>query len=136
MSRVQYTRAFLEDVQGTLKARFRLDARGEPLWDEDEEGYYYFIQLRLESPNRVKIDKVTYVLDSTYYDPVRVSKDRDNDFAEEISSYGDYVLTVRVQMGKHLYVQEAWLSTLLEAGHAGEADTGPIRDAIEDIKAN
>ena len=133
---VQLTESFRVNVQGTLDARFQLDADGRPVQEEDDEGHFYFINLRLKSPQRNKIDKVTYLLDASYTVSSRFSKDGDTDFLAEITAYGDYVLTVKIQMGKHLYVEKAWLSALLEAGHAGEAVTGPIRDAIDDIKAN
>jgi hypothetical protein len=131
---VKYTNSFQENVLGTVEARFKLDASGAPLWDEDEDGRCYFIDLRLKSPNSDKIDKVTYVLNPSYTVPSRFSSDRDNDFVQEISAFGDYVVTINVQAGKHLYVEKAWLSALLKDGHGEEVDTGPIRDAIAAIK--
>ena len=137
MSRINSTRAFSDNVKGQLKARFRLDADGQPLYEDDDDGLrHYTIDLTLESPAAPDIDSVTYYMDDeTYWDPVAVSNDRDNDFTEEISSYGDFEVEVTVQMRKHAYKQRAWLSSLLEAGHAG--DTSPaIREAINRIKGN
>ena len=121
MSRIDYTRAFIAHVNGELKARFRLDARGRPIYEQDEDDpdlRHYTIELSLESPIAPEIDTVTYYLDDeTYRDPVAVSNDRANEFTAEISSYGDFEVEVTVQIGKHAYKQRAWLSSLLEAGH-------------------
>ncbi len=139
MKTLRHTRAFANNVKGALEARFRLDAAGAPLFepdDEDPELRHYTIDLRLESPIAEDIESVTYFMeDETYADPLRVSDDRDNDFTEEISSYGDLEVEVTVQVGAHVYKQRAWLSNLLQAGHEGDASPA-ILDAIERIKAN
>jgi len=137
MSRIDYTRAFAKNVKGELGARFRLDPDGNPLYEDDDDGLrHYTIDLSLVSPMAQEIDSVTYFMDDeTYWDPEAVSNDRDNDFTEEISSYGDFEVEVTVQIGKNAYKQRAWLSTLLEAGH--KADSSPaIRNAINRLKAN
>src|SRR5262249_20158344 len=97
---------------------------------------HYFLELRLHSPHAEEIDKVTYLLDETYYDSVRNTQDRDNDFCEEITSYGNYPIRVKVQIGRQLFVQESWLSELLEAGYAGKGTSEAIGQALKDIKAN
>lgn len=134
---ITYARSFRESVGEGLTARFKLDANGGPLYEKDEEGTkHYFIELRLHSPRAQEIDKVSYLLGETYYDPIRNSKDRDNDFCEEITSYGNYPIKVKVQIGSHLYVQESWLSELLEAGYAAGGANEVIRQALRDIKGN
>jgi hypothetical protein len=134
--KVKYTESYEENVEGTVEARFKLDANHAPLLDQyqDDDKRYYVIELRLKSPKRDQIEKVTYVLDSSYTVPMRFSRDRDDDFVQEIIAFRNFVLTINIHMGAHLDVQQAWLSALLEDGHGAEAKSGPIREAIDDIK--
>jgi hypothetical protein len=137
---IAYTRAFTQHVKGELKARFQLDENGVPLCEIDDatELRHYDIDLSLEAPAAMarQIDSVTYLLDAeTYSDPVAASNDRDNNFTLEISSYGDLEVEVTVQMGKHTYTQLALLSSLLEAGHAGDSSPA-IRQALDYVKSH
>ena len=136
MSRINYARPFTENVKGVLKARFRLDPAGNPVCELNDDGDKVFtIDLSLEAPTAKTIDSVSYFMDDPTYshDPEAVSIDRDNDFTEEIESYGNFEVVVTVQIGRHIYKQRAWLSNLLEAGH--ETDMTPaIRQAIEYIE--
>lgn len=136
MNRTPYSPAFAKHVRGKLKARFQLDADGDPLYVEDDGLRHYQLELTLESPRAAEIDSVTYILDDpTYYDPVAQSDDSDNDFREEITSYGDFQVLVRVQIGGHEYEQRAWLSNMLEEGYADQT-TPSVRNALNRIKAN
>lgn len=134
MPNIIYSQAFARNVKAELRARFRPDSQGIPLHVADEEGLlHYTIELSLYSPSAREIDSVIYRLDDTYADPIAASNDRDNDFTEVISSYGDFEIDFSVQMGRHEYKQRAWLSSLLEEGHEGE-DSPSIRDAIKYIQ--
>ena len=135
--RVDYTPAFSRSVGGQLLARFRLDRDGDPECDVDDDGLrHYTIELFLTSPRADKIDEVKYVMDDpTYYDPVGYSDDSDNDFREVIQSYGEVPVVVKVKIGDRVYEQRAWLSNMLENGHAGNL-TPAIAEAIRHIKAN
>lgn len=136
---IAYTKTFRERVAGALKARFLLDSSGNPLFEPDADEpslRHYRIELSLESPKAEQIELVTYELDeATYYDPVRESRNRKVAFREEIHSYGDFPITVKVQMSGQLYLQDAWLSDLLQAGHAGDGNR-VVQAAIDSIKTN
>jgi hypothetical protein len=138
MSQIKYTKNFTEKVKGELRAEFRLNAQGEPLFRTVGNGLKeYKIKLSLSAPTASEIESVTYFMDDeTFWDPVAASNDRDNDFTQQISSYGEVPVkvTVRFENGKKIK-QEAWLSNLLEAGHAGD-NSPAILNAIADIKAN
>ena len=134
---IQYDPAFETRVQGRLYARFQLDADGAPDFEEDEDRLrHYIISLFLHSPNAADIVDVTYVMDDeTYVDPIGYSKDGDNDFREQITSYGEVPIIVRVNMGKGVFQQLAWLSNMLENGHSGKSNSA-IRVAINRLKTN
>jgi hypothetical protein len=120
---IDYNKSFAQHVRGRLQARFLLKA-GRPVYEKEgageEETRHYEIELSLVG-GAPEIDRVIYVLDSSYYDPVREA-DTPPDFKEEITSYGDYPVEAKVEMGKRVYVQKAWLSDLLLEGHREELD--------------
>jgi hypothetical protein len=142
-NRIVYTKPFREKVQGQLKARFRLDSDGKPMYepdDEEEDLRHYTMDVSLETPRASEIKGVSYYMnDPSYVDPEGYSEDADNDFQEEIQSYGDVEILVTVEMtdqkSDHEYEQRAWLSNMLENGHADDM-TPAIRAAIRRIKAN
>lgn len=134
---IRYLPAFVENVAGRLYARFQLESDGTPRGDDDDGTTFYFIDLYLDSPNKGRITRVTYNLDSSYYEPVRHCKNRDQNFREEITAYGDYLVKVEVQMGERTIRQGALLSEMLEEGHKDDPDpTGAIAAAITYLRAN
>src|SRR5713101_8036400 len=116
--RIDYTKPFRENVQGQLKARFRLDSEGEPRYEphpDDRRLRVYTIEVFLETQRAKEIKGVRYYLDDpSYVDPEGYSDDADNQFREEITSYGDVEIVVTVEMDGHEYKQRAWLSNMLE----------------------
>lgn len=138
--RIVYTDPFKENVQGRLKARFRIDSDGMPMYDphdEDRRLRIYTIDVFLATPRTKEIRGVEYYMDDdSYVDPEGYSDDADNEFREEITSYGDVDIVVTVEMSNHKkYEQRAWLSNMLENGHADDM-TLPIRAALQRIKVN
>ena len=138
--RIDYTKPFKENVQGRLKAQFRVDSDGTPMYqphDEDPRLRVYTIDVFLATPRTKEIKRVKYYMDDdSYVDPDGYSDDADNEFREEITSYGDVEIVVTVEMSNHKkYEQRAWLSNMLENGHADEM-TPAIRAAIQRIKVN
>jgi hypothetical protein len=137
--RIDYTKPFVENVQGQLKARFQLDSEKEPMFEtypDDPRLRVYTIDVFLESKQAKDIKGVTYYLDDpSYVDPQGYSNDADNQFREEIASYGDVEILVTVEIGSHRYEQRAWLSNMLENGHTDDM-TPPIRAALQRIKVN
>jgi len=139
LDRIAYSNPFRESVQGRLKARFRLDSDGTPMYEADDDDprlRHYTIDVYLATPRASEIKRVSYYLDDpSYVDPQGYSDDIDNEFREEIASYGDVEIVVTVEMPKHKYEQRAWLSNMLENGHANDM-TKAVRSAIERIKVN
>ena len=137
---IKYSDRFQEGVQGRLKARFRLDAYGKPIFTQDDENprlRHYEIVVFLASPKAKQIKRVTYFMDDPSFseDPEGSSVDSDNDFPVEITSYGDVEVVVTVEIADQKLEQRAWLSTMLENGHTD--DLSPeIRLAIQRIKVN
>jgi hypothetical protein len=137
---IVYTEPFKESVQGRLKAQFRLDSDGQPMYephDDDPRLRVYTIDVVLASPRAKEIKGVGYYMDDpSYVDPAGYSDDADNEFREEITSYGDVEIVVTVDMSNQKkYVQRAWLSNMLENGHADDM-TPQIRAAIQRIQVN
>jgi pYEATS domain-containing protein involved in immunity len=135
---IRYLPAFAENVAGRLYARFQLDQNDMPRSEEDDDGTtFYYIEMFLDSPNKAKITRVTYNLDASYYEPTRHVKNRDDNFREEITAYGDYLVKVEVHLGEQTIRQSALLSEMLEEGHKDDPDsTGAIRNAITYIRVN
>lgn len=135
---IRYTAEFSKTVQGTLKAEFQLNAAGEPVPHVEDGTTFYFMTLSLHVPPAVAttIRQVTYVLDqASYWEPERTSRNGNRNFAEEITSYGDFLVRVVVKLPTSQVIQQALLSDMLEAGH--EANMTPaIQNAIDYIRAN
>lgn len=132
--RISYDPPFDQNVQGRAYARFRLGPDGQPEYEEDRDGLrHYPISVYLHSPRAREIDEVTYIMDDpSYYDPIGRSTDRANDFREEIWSYGDVPVVVKVRIADDKYEQRAWLSQMLDNGHQKDTNMA-IRSAIQRI---
>ena len=136
--RIDYTRPFAENVQGTLYARFRLDADGDPIYETVDEGTRsYTIDIYLHSTQSNEISTVIYFLDgSEAGQSLGRSVDQNNDFPATIESAGDALLLVKVWMGLlRKYEQRAWLSQMLENGY-GKDPPAEVKSAILRIKVN
>lgn len=144
--RIDYTRPFTENVQGTLYARFRLDPGGAPMYELDGRVHIYAIDVYLHTPKAAEIGAVDYYLgevsDQTH---LGRSIDRHNDFPLAIESGGDAVLVVQVSFGHpfvvspvgfgRVYEQRAWLSQMLDNGY-GSDPPPEVRSALIRVKVN
>jgi len=136
---ITYKEVFAEQVQGQLIARFKLDSNLRPIW-EPQPDYpdwrVYTIFLFLETPRAQEIKGVKYKIeDDTFNDPYAYSEKKDKKFRARITSAGDVPIVVTVKMNKQKYKQQAWLSDMLENGHAG--DPAPaVRKALNYIGKN
>lgn len=135
--RIAYTGPFRQAVQGQLKAQFHLDADGKPIYElDDEEVRHYTMDVYLSTSPAVakQITRVKYFLDDpSFQSPTGSSDDAANEFRVEITSYGDVEIVVTVSLSGDNYQQRAWLSNMLENGHADNM-TPAIRAAIQRIK--
>ncbi len=123
-----------------VKAQFVLNEKQEPdHFIEMEDGkpiYIYKINLILEPPaDAPKPQRVTFLLDETYYQPVRKANMQGGKFVEEITSYGDFGLTAKLQAGEYIAAQSAHLSELLKKSY-GETSPNAIKEAIQRIEKN
>lgn len=138
--RIDYTRPFIENVRGTLYARFRLDADGIPMYENagSESGLarYYTIDVYLLSPRATEIDEVIYSIgDGTGSNVLGKTADQANDFRATIESPGDAMLRIQVRIGDKVYDQRAWLSQMLENGYDGNPPA-EVKSAILRIKVH
>lgn len=133
---IDYDPPFATNVQGRLYARFRLGPDKVPEYESDPDGLrHYPIHVHLHSPRAADIREVQYIMDDpSYDDPKGRSTDRANDFREEVWSYGDVPVIIRVKIGENTYEQRAWLSQMLENGYPAGAPA--IQAAIQRIKVN
>lgn len=115
-----------------LAARFVLDAKGVPVAVTGNRLHHYEIQLRVDDPPPDAY-AVTYELHDSYYDPIRESRGKSRGFAEDITSYGDFVVQARVRAKARTIATAALLSEALRRGHAG-AMSESIERAILEIE--
>jgi hypothetical protein len=132
---IRYNKAFTEQVGGALNAQFQLDANKVPTRGEEDGTTFYFIRLNVIVPSGTDIDSVTYILDPSYWEPERESTERANNFAEDITSYGDFLVRVEVKKRSNRITQQALLSEMLEAGHPAPRSAA-IDDALDYIRNN
>jgi hypothetical protein len=116
-----------------IVAQFVLDPEGEPVVAYQGNHTHYRMKLMVKD---VPEDAyaVMYELDATYYEPVRESRRRSEDFVENLTSYGDYPVRATIR-GKQRETLVAYLSNALEVGHAGKMSPA-VAAALDYIKAN
>jgi hypothetical protein len=120
----------------TIRAEFELDEQGQPRVIKPPCGGHLHYLIRLSVAN-VPDDTVgvTYHLHASFSDPTRNVGRNVEDFAEEITSYGDFDLgvTVRRKSGNELVVTS--LSSALREFYGAGAAPGILR-AIKEIEKN
>lgn len=117
-----------------LVAHFVLDGRNRPQMEEAGKTKHYSIVLSVSNaPSDTYA--VNYGLHETYYDPNRESRDSKSGFAQEITSYGDFVVQVKLRTKGRVQTLAARLAQALRRGH-GPTASAAIDAAIEAIEAN
>lgn len=114
-----------------IKAEFLLDDKGKP---KVRASRHYEIKVYVQdTPSDTH--KVTYYLDPTYFDPVREARDGASQFAEELTSYGDYIVQAKIRTSDHSILAKR---SLFEALHEtyGNAPDPSIQKALDDIRDN
>jgi hypothetical protein len=117
-----------------LRAEFLLDDDGEPLKAKDGKLTHYEIKLWIEDVPTGAYG-VTYDLHDTYYDPKREVFGASGDFAEEITSYGDFEVRAKVRTRSATCTVKEQLSSALERNYAGNASPAIVK-ALTAIKDN
>ena len=117
-----------------VNARFKLDTDGKPTFETAGGKRHYHIELFTE-PDATPVKAVTYVLDPSYYDWKREVEDASDNFREDITSYGDYNITVQARGPAGIIVAKSPLSELLKKSHS-TAENPYIAQALKDIDEN
>ena len=125
---------FDEKVRGRVRAELILDKDGNPEFLEGNTLNHYKIRLYLQTQNP-DVQRVIYRLDPTYYDPVRDSNDASRKFELSLTTYGDYQITIDVQVKGEIVREVFRLSTLLNEIH-GQSENNKIQAALEAIEAH
>jgi len=117
-----------------LLAKFVIDSSGFPKAGYGGPPIHYYIRLMVkDAPDDTYA--VTYELHETYYEPVRESRRSNEDFVEEITSYGDYLVRAIVRGKSQTQTLVAELSEALARGHLNEKSPA-IDEALNDIRMN
>lgn len=118
-----------------IVAAFRLDEAGQPRFvpgDTDRSLKHYEIELRVDdAPSDVY--NATFELDPTYYDPIRTVGAKDGTFKLDTTSYGDYVVTVRLHSKTARTPLKVSLSRALQSNYAGTNASKAVQAALLDI---
>ena len=120
-----------------LLAEFQLE-KGRPSYIEGANNKHYYIRLFTDSPPEDALT-ITYQLDPSYKNPIRVVPRGTPDFSEYATAYGDYVVSVFGRRQKDESAVELLTSrTLTDAlrDHYGSNMSPEIEAAIQDIAAN
>jgi hypothetical protein len=125
---------FDRKVRGAVRAEMILDEKNEPVRIKGDSLDHYKVRLFLDTQNP-EVESVTYNLDPTYYDPVRESRDPDSQFSIELTTYGDYPVTVDAQVGNEIVREVKPLAELLEQTHQ-ETASPEIESALKYIAAH
>ncbi|NJN63524.1 MAG: hypothetical protein HC882_00720 [Acidobacteria bacterium] len=118
----------------TLVAKFLLDSHGAPQVAYRGDPAHYRIELAVTNAP-ADTYAVTYELHESYYEPVRESRRRGDQFSEEITSYGDYEVRATVRGKARSQVVVAELSEALRRGH-GRNPSPALAKALRDIESN
>lgn len=117
--------------QPTLQAKFVFDREGRV--DTTKQGHYKIEISVKNAPEDAYA--VTYRLHPSYFDPIREAMNKEDSFMEEITSYGDYLITARVRTKSFPVVVQRSLYEALAESHNHNLNSNVSR-ALEDIKNN
>lgn len=121
-------------IKPVIVAQFILDPNGVPIIKYKGKHTHYRMKLMIrDAPEDAYA--VTYELDETYYEPVRESRRRSEDFVENLTSYGDYTVRATVRGKQRTQTLVAKLSEALALGHAKNMSTA-IATAFDYIKTD
>jgi transcription initiation factor IIF auxiliary subunit len=114
-----------------IKATFLLDVEAKP---KGRDSGHYAIKIFVENPPEDAY-AVTYRLHETYYDPVREVYNREDGFAEVLTSYGDYEIQARIRTKSFPIELNRSLYDALEESHRNDRDASIVK-ALNDIHDN
>lgn len=114
-----------------IRATFVLDSNGKPAIGSPGN---YLIKLTIDGAP-TGTHAVTYRLDETYYDPVREARNAKTDFAEEITSYGDYAVRAKIRTRDGAILTSRDLYEALAETYSNNRDP-EVLAALESIRDN
>lgn len=132
----------MKDAKPEIGARFVLGPGGKPEFTESEGLRHYVIELYFRGAEP-RTESITYKLDASYYDPVRevFRSRRGADFAERITSYGDYEISAspsgvsESRSSARVTETRSLLSKALERSVQEQAGATPaLQEALEYIR--
>ena len=118
--------------QATVRAEFIKDDVAGVRYFQNSRHRHYKIRLWVDGAPEDTY-AVTYMLDSTYRDPVREVRD-DPQFCLDTTTFGDYDLTVHVRRKRLTEKFQVRLSDALAASYPPEQRTPEVAAAIEEIR--
>ncbi len=118
-----------------LIAEFTLDKEGAPQLLTRSDLRHYRITLRVVDAPRDSIG-ITYHLHETYYDPVREVNSPKNDFAEEITAYGNFDIVAEISRPLKIDRIRRSLYSALKESHPAISANDKIKQALNDIREN
>lgn len=121
-------------VTPVIRATFELNDKGEPEVVKQNDLKHYRIRLQVDNLPRDTY-AVTYLLDETYYDPVRESREPESAFPLELTSYGDYTLQAKIRTKERVETVATPLSAALRRSYR-DNPTPQIEAALRDISTN
>ena len=117
-----------------IMASFVLDDVGKPKKIESGKNKHYKLHISVkDAPEDTYA--VTYFLHPTYYDPMREARNKDINFAEELTSYGDYEVQAKLRSRDFPLPLKRNLYDALMDTYAGTSEP-EILQALRDIKEN
>jgi hypothetical protein len=125
-----------ENLALNVLAEFVLDNEGKPSFIVSNGLKHFKIKLHTNPVDTGKVDTVVYKLHPTYYDPERVvpaGSEAQCQFAEEITSYGDFKIRVNASGSAGEVLTSKTLSEALVEKYKGQGNPA-ILAAIEQIR--
>jgi|GEM_PF-6037504 len=126
---------FSSVTRGQVIAEFVLDNNGNPIYYHSDGHKNYKIVYKLQSDRANEIKKVIYRLDSSYYNPIRETRNRENNFELRTSTYGEYPLSVEVHFQDETVRDNFSITKLLKQTYQS-TNNQQIMSAITNISQN
>jgi hypothetical protein len=120
----------MSEAKSNLKASFVLDSNGKPIGRSTGN---YEIKVSVDNAPEDAY-ATTYRLHDSYYDPIREAYSKEDGFTQDITSYGDYIITARIRTkSSPIEIKESLYNALLKT-HGNDTDP-VILKALDEIRS-
>jgi hypothetical protein len=118
-----------------LAAKFEMDGNGRPIWNSDIDAYEMTLSIKGAPAETQKV--LFEILDESYSDPIWTNSRPEKAFSEEMTSYGDIMISAegKTRSNSVLWSIEESLYDALLRGHSGVRSASLIK-ALKEIKNN